>query len=76
MERSLLYLQVQEKTYACDLKTYALSPSTQTLGRAASLPLEMPMASHNGGGDSGLEVAVVEWVILDLDCEPLVVRIE
>ncbi len=48
-DRPVMLVQIQEKSYACDLNTYEVKPSTETLGRAQAIPPEdMPRGSVNG----------------------------
>lgn len=50
-----VHIQVGDKTFACDLKTYTLHPETKPLGHATALSLEdAPRTSRSGGEETVL----------------------
>src|SRR5579871_5188750 len=53
--KSALLLQVQDKTYSCDLTTYTLQPEKTPLGQANPLyPAAPPFTSRDGGEETTL----------------------
>ncbi len=54
-DRPVLLLQVQEKSFACDLNTYEVKPATEALGHATPLsPAAMPHGSTGGAEETHL----------------------
>ncbi len=52
---STITLQVGDKAFSCDLKTYALQPATKSLGTATALSIQdAPRASRSGGEETQL----------------------
>ena len=54
-DKPVLLLQVQEKSFACDLNSYEVKPATEALGRATALsPAVMPHGSTGGAEETHL----------------------
>ena len=54
LNRNLLRVQAEDKTFEADLKTYELRPAREPLGLAKPLPPETAPVSRNGGDETHL----------------------